>query len=1325
MGHVIPRVWWWIGLLVTGGAAGEWLRSAGPAPFAVALLGALISALAIDRKQWWRWLGPVGVAMLLSLVLGTAESRLHRIRASWPEKEASRLDEERGETRRALDALASRLDALAARAARIQPAGPEQAFQALESLLPSGAPETAVVLLDQQGNPETWVGPHRLPPPGSGDSISFRATAYYAVLEVRRHRTGEAGGIAVASGLLAAADAIPGPLESLADDLERRLGVSLSFHARAPAEGETVVWPEEHPVVAVAFDPGLRGEASERLIRQVSGVVAWLLLALALTAAIAAPTSLGRLGCLMLLPWLGLRTPWGTALGLDQAFSPATYFSRLLGPFSQSAGALALVATFVFFGVVFLWGRRLRRTVPWTVLAAMLLLGTPYFERELGRGITPPSQDVPLSLWLTWHVGLLLTGATMLVAGAALLRGKDPSPRPWWPAMAGAVLGLAAAAIGAVVFTALPGWPVWYTLLWVPPVLLVTRPAPRWASILGIAIVAGSGAALMTWGAGIAARTDVARRDLERLGQATDALAEPLLTDFAAVLRRPPAPEGPTGLYERWRGSQLQEQGYPSRLTLWSRAGERRSDVVLDALAIPDSTLAAFARSADPSGRPSVGRVPALPGVHHVLSIQLDSNRVVTVVVGPRTALIAPAPLGRLLVTGPERTSLYRLSLAPAPTGPAAAPPGRWRREGWVLRRWQPVTLPGGARDVHALIPLGRPPGLSIRGALLVLLDIGVIALLWLVGESVAGARFPWPDWRALARSYQARLAVALAAFCVVPAALVVGLSLTQLTAEARQSMDLVQQRILRDASPAAGFPPPGPRLAEVLRNGGLQVDADVALYREGRLAASSEPVLEDLGVFPVLLRSPVYHAIHLDGDLTAAPPMSRFGPPVRTSYAAVALAGDPGMAVLATVAPASERALQERQEDLAFVLLLATVLGIGAAVAAARGAARMLSRPVAELRDAALAFGVGRDPLPPVRQPPPEFAPVFSAFGRMAADVRAGQAALEAARRRTDAVLATVSTGVVAVDGDARVLLANRRAEEALQADLVQGCHFPDALREPWTLVATEAVHRIDHPGDRDAVLELEANGRRYAIQFAPLGGELGGLVMALNDVTESTRAARVLAWAEVANQVAHAIKNPLTPLRLGIQHLLKVRQTRPDQFGSALDETSDRILGEIERLDAIARAFSRFAAPAEPAPPLALVAVEPVAREVAALYHMVPEVGIRVDVPADLTVLANRDELREVLVNLFENARDAGAAAIEVHARQGRIEVRDDGRGIPEDVLPRVFEPRFSTTSSGSGLGLAIVRRLVEGWGGRVELESREGMGTTMRILFTSPDG
>ena len=210
------------------------------------------------------------------------------------------------------------------------------------------------------------------------------------------------------------------------------------------------------------------------------------------------------------------------------------------------------------------------------------------------------------------------------------------------------------------------------------------------------------------------------------------------------------------------------------------------------------------------------------------------------------------------------------------------------------------------------------------------------------------------------------------------------------------------------------------------------------------------------------------------------------------------------------------------------------------------------------------------------------------------------------------------------------------------------------------------------------------------------------------------------MLAWGEMARQVAHEIKNPLTPMRLGLQHLRRVYRDRRGDFDRTLEETAERMLAEIDRLDTIARAFSRFAAPAGDIQPLDRIDLGVVVGEVVQLYRLAEE-GCEVELTCEPPAYgaARADEVKEVVVNLLENARNAGARR-GARSRWGRARSRwrTTAAGIRPELLPRIFEPRFSTTTSGSGLGLAIVRRLVEGWGGAIEVESEAGRGTTIVV-------
>lgn len=221
-----------------------------------------------------------------------------------------------------------------------------------------------------------------------------------------------------------------------------------------------------------------------------------------------------------------------------------------------------------------------------------------------------------------------------------------------------------------------------------------------------------------------------------------------------------------------------------------------------------------------------------------------------------------------------------------------------------------------------------------------------------------------------------------------------------------------------------------------------------------------------------------------------------------------------------------------------------------------------------------------------------------------------------------------------------------------------------------------------------------------------------------------ETARTARVVAWGEMARQVAHEIKNPLTPMRLGLQHLRRLAEDGSAELPEKIDETVTRLLGEIDRLDRIARSFARYGSPpnreAGPLEPVDLRAVVEELAELFALGSSGIEVVVAGDGEVDTTVSARREELMQVVLNLIDNARQASATVVTLQVGERRLVVRDDGGGIGAEQLSRIFEPTFSTTTSGTGLGLAIVRRLVESWGATIEVSSKVGEGTEFEIRF-----
>jgi signal transduction histidine kinase len=225
-----------------------------------------------------------------------------------------------------------------------------------------------------------------------------------------------------------------------------------------------------------------------------------------------------------------------------------------------------------------------------------------------------------------------------------------------------------------------------------------------------------------------------------------------------------------------------------------------------------------------------------------------------------------------------------------------------------------------------------------------------------------------------------------------------------------------------------------------------------------------------------------------------------------------------------------------------------------------------------------------------------------------------------------------------------------------------------------------------------------------------------------------ELERSNRLAAWADVARQVAHDIKNPLTPIQLNAEHLRRVHQDRGAPLGHVLDECIDNVLGQVRLLRQIASEFSSFASTptAKPAPE----SLSDVIAEVVEAYRtgLKGRVDIIVDVPPTLPdVLIDKAVLARALTNIIENALHAmpGMGTLQITGRALSVStvelaIADTGIGMDRAALERIFEPYFSTRASGTGLGLTIAKRNVELNGGTIAVDSERHRGTTVRITL-----
>jgi two-component system, NtrC family, nitrogen regulation sensor histidine kinase NtrY len=288
-----------------------------------------------------------------------------------------------------------------------------------------------------------------------------------------------------------------------------------------------------------------------------------------------------------------------------------------------------------------------------------------------------------------------------------------------------------------------------------------------------------------------------------------------------------------------------------------------------------------------------------------------------------------------------------------------------------------------------------------------------------------------------------------------------------------------------------------------------------------------------------------------------------------------------------------------------------------------------------------------------------------------------------------------------------------------ALLLSLLVGAALARRIAGPLHELADGA--RAVSRGTLDATVEVRTRDEvgELAATFNTMTRDLAGARQ------ELVRAERVAAWREIAQRIAHEIKNPLTPIQMAVETLKRAHDKGAPQFDALFAESADTILDEVTRLKHIVAEFSSFARMPQPA--LAPVDVNALVDGALALYKG-GETRLQLALAPDLPpALADRDQLTQVLINLVENARDAVAGAgtitVTTRAAAGRVEleVADDGPGLSDEARARLFTPYFTTKARGTGLGLAIVHRIVGDHGGEIRVASNDNRRGGKGAVFT----
>jgi PAS domain S-box-containing protein len=535
--------------------------------------------------------------------------------------------------------------------------------------------------------------------------------------------------------------------------------------------------------------------------------------------------------------------------------------------------------------------------------------------------------------------------------------------------------------------------------------------------------------------------------------------------------------------------------------------------------------------------------------------------------------------------------------------------------------------------------------------------------------------------------------------------------------------------------------------------------------------AASLETWLDDVEPDGVLLKGPLSQILLTSaqrGDETLLRVAGRefaLGMAATASGKAVVVALPLPQGLSQTAAQIRSGAAESRQLSrsrgriritFSLMLLLITVFVFFSSVWLALFLSKQITRPVEALADAMDEIAAGKYEQRVPALATGEMADLVRSFNHMAADLEtsrqlaesaqaqltAANRAVEERRRELETIVETIPSGVVTLDGAGVVLQANRAfaALVGLKQDaVVAGEKIEDLLPAECAEDLAGVIRRGHRMGAASTEVEFHARGRIVHLAITSARLELApghiGSVLVMEDTTELLRAQRQLAWKEVAQQVAHEIKNPLTPIALSAERIGRHLERGQPESPNIIRKCSEVILGCVGTLRTLVDQFSSLAQ--FPAPEPRACSMNQIVEEALALFGgRLEGITVQRDLEPDLPpVMADPEAIRRALANLIDNAAEAmqGSLLRVLGLRTALVEdgsavevtVSDTGHGLTEEIRERLFLPYYSTKHRGTGLGLSIAAKIVQEHGGTISAEANSPKGACfmLRLRVAEP--
>ncbi|MGA2352426.1 MAG: ATP-binding protein [Terracidiphilus sp.] len=436
--------------------------------------------------------------------------------------------------------------------------------------------------------------------------------------------------------------------------------------------------------------------------------------------------------------------------------------------------------------------------------------------------------------------------------------------------------------------------------------------------------------------------------------------------------------------------------------------------------------------------------------------------------------------------------------------------------------------------------------------------------------------------------------------------------------------------------------------------------------------------------------------------------------------------------------------------------LLGITVLVFFSSVWMAQFFSRQVTRPVEALAVAMAEIATGKYDHRVALAAYGEMEELVRAFNNMAADLDASRQladtssaqlsaanlAIEERRRELETIVETIPSGVVTLDGRGTVLQSNRafaallgrRVDFGLGGERIETLFPAECIED-----VTGVMRRSRRMGLAFTEIEFHAGGRILHLAITSARFELTrgrpGTVLVVEDTTELLRAQRQLAWKEVAQRVAHEIKNPLTPIALSAERIARHLDRGQPDSPAVIRKCSEVILGCVGTLRTLVDQFSALAE--FPAPQPRACEMNQVAEEALALFAgRLEGITVQLDLEQGLPlVLADPEAIRRALANLIDNAAEAmqGSllrvlgieSSLSEDGSAVEVQISDTGHGLTDEIRERLFLPFYSTKQRGTGLGLSIAAKIVQEHGGtlRAEPNTPKGARFLLRLPLMEP--